>query len=389
MTHKAPGRKNGAVPEAAGKIDFEAEGLLDDLAGDARAARLELLEELRGDGASLEELHDAVEAGRLTLLPVERALTGSGPRYTPREVAEMAEMPLALLQRFSAGLGIPYSDPDEASLTAADVEAARRVKAFRDAGLPDDGMMQVVRTIGLGMARIAEANREIVVRALMQPGDTERDLARRFAAAAEYMMPLIGPTLTYTLQAHMLEQIRRDVIGAADLASGELRGTATLAVCFADLVEFTRLGEEIAPEELGSVAGRFEEMAAAVAEPPVRLVKMIGDAAMLVCSDPEALLEAATRLIEAAEAEGEEFPFLRAGLAIGQTLTQSGDYYGRPVNLASRITGVARPGSVVVEEGMKDSVDGDYSYSYVGERRLKGFDSKMKLYRARRSAGEA
>ena len=125
------------------------------------------------------------------------------------------------------------------------------MKAFRDAGLPEDGMLQVARTIGMGTARIAEANRELIVRTLAQPGDTERDLALRFAAAAEHLMPLVGPTLVYALQAHLLEQIRRDVIGAADLASGEIGGTADLTVCFADLVEFTRLGEEIAPGGAG------------------------------------------------------------------------------------------------------------------------------------------
>jgi adenylate cyclase len=373
-----------AAMAAREQVDFEAEGLLDGVKGEARSARLQLLEELLEDGATLEELHDAVEAGRLTLLPVERALAGSGPRYTPRQVAETAGIELDQLRRFSAALGVPFTDPDEPTLTDADVEAARRIRAFLDAGLPEDGMLQVVRTIGLGMSRIAEANREIIVRTLMEPGDTERDLAQRFAAAAEYMLPLIGPTLTYTLQAHLLEQVRRDVIGAADLASGELRGTAKLAVCFADLVEFTRLGEEIAPEELGSVAGRFEEMAAAVAEPPVRLVKMIGDAAMLVSAEPQPLLEAALSLIETAEEEGEEFPYLRVGLALGQTLTQSGDYYGRPVNMASRITAIARPGSVVAEEAIRDAVDGPYSYSFAGERRLKGFDSNVKLFRVRR-----
>ena len=96
------------------------------------------------------------------------------------------------MQRFSAALGVPYTDPDERSLTDQDVEAAQRMKAFRDAGLPEDGMLQVARTIGMGMSRIAETNREIIVRTLMQPGDTERDLAQRFAAAAEYMLPLVG-----------------------------------------------------------------------------------------------------------------------------------------------------------------------------------------------------
>ncbi len=110
------------------------------------------------------------------------------------------------------------------------------MKAFRDAGLPEEGMLQVARTIGMATARIAEANRELSLRTLMQPGDTERDLALRFAAAAEYMQPLVEPILVYALRAHMLEQIRRDVIGAADLASGEMGATVEIAVCFADLV---------------------------------------------------------------------------------------------------------------------------------------------------------
>ncbi len=374
---------------ANGAIDFEAEGLLEGVEGAQREARRELLAELAAEGVSLQELSEAVAAGRLTLLPVERALAGTGPRHTPREVAGEVGIDLDLLLRFSAALGVPYSDPDERALTDQDLEAARRMKAFRDAGLPEDGMLQVARTIGMGMARIAETNREIIVRTLMQPGDTERDLAKRFAAAAEYMLPQVGPTLLYAFQAHLLEQVRRDVIGTADLASGEIRGTAELCVCFADLVEFTRLGEEIAPEELGGVAGRFEEMASAVVEPPVRLVKMIGDAAMMVSSEPEPMLNAALRLIEAADAEGDEFPYLRAGLAFGTTLAQAGDYYGRAVNLASRVTGVARPGSVLVDAATKDAVDGAYTYSYAGERRLKGIDSGVKLFRARRRRDSA
>ena len=92
-------------------IDFEAEGLLDGVEGDARAARLELLERLRSEGVSLEELREAVAAARLTLLPVERALAGDGPRYSPREIAELSGVDLDLLQRATAALGIPYPGP--------------------------------------------------------------------------------------------------------------------------------------------------------------------------------------------------------------------------------------------------------------------------------------
>jgi adenylate cyclase len=372
---------------AGGGIDFEAEGLLEGVEGNAREARLELLERLEEDGCTLEELKEAVGAGRLTLLPVERALAGKGPRYTARQIAELADLDIEMLLRFRSALGIPLGDPDEPLGTEADLEAARRMKALLDAGLPEDGMLQVARTIGMGTARIAEANRELIVRTLIRPGDTERDVALRFAAAAEYMLPLAGPTVVYALQAHLLEQIRRDVIGATDLAAGEVGGTVELTVCFADLVEFTRLGEEIAPEELGMVAGRLEEMASAVAEPPVRLVKTIGDAVMLISPEPEPMVAAALELIHAAEQEGQQFPWLRAGIASGPTLPQSGDYYGRAVNLASRLTNVARPGSVVLDEATKEAAGDAFDYSYVGERRLKGLDYRVKLFRAR-LAGE-
>jgi adenylate cyclase len=380
-------RKNGRVAEVGGGIDFEAEGLLDGLEGEARTARVDLLERLFGEGVPLDELREAVAAGRLTLLPVERGIAGDGPRYTREEVAELSGADLGLLQRASAALGIPYPDAGEKVLTGADLGAARRVKAFLDAGLPEDGIIQVARAIGMGTARVADANRELIRRTLMQPGDTERDLALRFAAAAEHMMPIFEPTLLYAQRAHLLEQIRRDVIGAADLASGEMGATTEVSVCFADLVGFTKLGEEIAPEELGLVAGRLEEMATAVAEPPVRLVKTIGDAAMLVSTDAEAMTAAALCLVQASEEEGEEFPSLRAGIARGPALAQTGDYYGRPVNLASRITGIAKPGSVVVDKAAKQAAPDAFDYSFAGERRLKGFESRTRLYRVRRADG--
>ena len=115
----------------------------------------------------------------------------------------------------------------------------------------------------------------------------------------------------------------------------------------------------------------------------MRLVKTIGDAVMLVSTEPEPMVAAALSLIHAAEQEGQQFPWLRAGIASGPTLPQSGDYYGRAVNLASRITNVARPGSVVLDEATKEAVGDAFDYSYVGERKLKGLDYRVKLFRAR------
>jgi adenylate cyclase len=365
-------------------IDFAAEGLLDDLEGEAREARFGLLEQLSGEGVPLEELRSAVAAGHLALLPVERAIAGDGPRYSAREVAEISGVDLDLLVRLRAALGVSYSDPDERVGTESDLETALRTQRLLEAGFPAQELIRNARTIGMAMARVADANRELVVRNVTGPGDNEHDLANRLAEAAEMMLPMGAEFLNYAFRVNLLEQVKRDVIGAADLQSGEIGGAVERTICFADLVEFTSLGEEIAPEELGEVAERFEELATEVVAAPVRLVKTIGDAVMLVSPDARPLVDVALDLVAAAAAEGDQFPILRAGIATGTALPQAGDFYGRSVNLASRITGIARPGSVLVDTPTREAAGEDgLAYSFAGERRLKGIDARTKLFRVR------
>jgi adenylate cyclase len=92
-------------------------------------------------------------------------------------------------------------------------------------------------------------------------------------------------------------------------------------------------------------------------------------------------------MVEAADREGDEFPRLRAGIAHGSVHVQAGDYYGRPVNLASRLTAIAKPGSVLLDTAAKQAAGEGFEYSYAGEKHLKGFDSRIKLYRARQPEG--
>jgi adenylate cyclase len=123
----------------------------------------------------------------------------------------------------------------------------------------------------------------------------------------------------------------------------------------------------------------------------VRLVKTIGDAAMLTSPTAERLLEGALDLVDAADAEGSDFPQLRVGMACGQAVSRAGDWYGHPVNLASRVTGIARPGSVLATNEIKDSLDdAGFAWSFAGARRLKGIKDAVPLFRARRAVeGEA
>ncbi|MDQ3758412.1 MAG: adenylate/guanylate cyclase domain-containing protein, partial [Actinomycetota bacterium] len=144
------------------------------------------------------------------------------------------------------------------------------------------------------------------------------------------------------------------------------------------------LGERLDPAEIGDLTEQLSSMAGEVAGGPVRLVKLIGDAVMLTSQDPKCLLDAVLALVAASEQEGEGFPLLRGGVARGRVVGRGGDYYGRPVNLASRITAVARPGSVVCDEAMHEALEDSYRWSFAGARHLKGIDAEVKLYRARK-----
>ena len=148
-------------------IDFEAEGLLKGTRGKARQARRELLEELAADGVSLEELRRAVEEDRLALLPVERVLEAEGRRYTAAEVAERTGVDAELLRRNRLALGLPDPGPDEEAFTDEDLEAAKRMGALREAGLPDEGILEVSRVIGLALAQVAAASRALVAEATL------------------------------------------------------------------------------------------------------------------------------------------------------------------------------------------------------------------------------
>lgn len=368
------------------EIDFEAEGLLEGLEGEARDARRKLLSELADDGVSLDELRAAVEEDRLAMLPVERVYSTPGERYTIEEVAERAGVPRELLERYQRALGIRVPEPGERTLTEDVLEMAKLARAFIDAGLPEDGLLEVTRVIGLSMSQVARAVSQLTAESMLQEGDTERDVAIRLAEAARELTPMANRIFEHAFRVHQLEVLRSEVVGSAELATGQLPGAQEYTVCFADLVGFTRLGERLEPEQYGAVTERLGELAAEIAEPPVRLVKLIGDAAMLASRETEPLLDAALAM-QAAASEAEDLPELRVGVARGSAIPRAGDLYGRAVNLASRLTTIARPGSVLCDKATKDDVGDSFDWSYAGSRRIKGIDGQVRLFRARANDG--
>ena len=368
-------------------IDFENEGLLEGLEGTTREARRELLEQLANDGVGLEELREATEEGRLPLLPVER-LIGGDERYSLEQIVELSGLAAPFLERLWRALGLAMPDAGEQRFTEADLDAARRVKAFRDAGLSEESILEIGRVMSRAMANVAATIGNVFIDTYLQPGDNERDLALRYAAASKELVPMLGPVLEHVLQVQQVGLIRQAAVDASSLESGHLPGAVEMSICFADLVGFTKLGENLDAIELGRVAERLEELAGEVADGPVRLVKTIGDEVMLASRDNDALLDSALALVESADEEDEGFPPLRAGMARGDVLGRGGDWYGRPVNLASRITDIARPGSVLADGAVKEAASGDLSWSFAGKRRLKGLDAEAVLFRARRAEPE-
>ena len=288
-------------------VDFATAGLLDGLDGEARAARLELLRRLEAEGATLAELRDAVRDGLVVFLLAERLVDGP-PRHRLRDVAGAAGVPLDLLVGLRRANGLPVPDPDAVALTDLDVEAMRTAAAFRDAGVSEEQMVEVVRVLGRGMAQAAESMRTIGLELALEPGTSEADLAARFAERSATQVPMLGPMLEQMLRLHLRQVVGTEAIGADERAAGTLPAARDVGVAFADLVGFTRLGEELAPDELGAVAERLAGLACAVARPPVRLVKTIGDAAMVVSPDVDALLAYALDLHDAAEARARTSP---------------------------------------------------------------------------------
>ncbi|MBV8432633.1 MAG: hypothetical protein JO244_15825, partial [Solirubrobacterales bacterium] len=262
------------------------------------------------------------------------------------------------------------------------LDSATSTRVFMDAGLTEQAIAEIARVLGEAMARVAATSTSAFADAFLQPGDSEEEVASRFAERAEVLTPALGPVLLAAYKGHLREAVQQGVISRAELAAGHLAGEQETAVAFVDLVGFTTLGGQLEAEELGSVIGKFGELASDVTDSEVRLVKTIGDAAMLASRETTRLVEATLSLLEAVQEA--DLPSARAGVACGRALQRAGDLYGNAVNLASRVTAIARPDSVLCTEAVRDAASQEFDWSYAGKHRIKGVGNSVPLYRARR-----
>ncbi|WP_041314756.1 adenylate/guanylate cyclase domain-containing protein [Mycobacterium sp. JS623] len=370
-------------------FDLEASGLLDGLEGRARDERAELIPWLLERGVTVEQ----IRTGFMPALLASRRLLGDDGVYvSARETSEKTGIDLELLQRLQRAMGLPrVDDPDAAVYLRADAEAAAYAKKSLDLGIEPDQVVQITRTLAEGLSRAAEVMRYAALASILDPSGSELQLAKNAEALVREIAPMLGPMIQEMLRLQLRHLMETEAVTASERAEGQrLPGARLVTIAFADLVGFTRLGEVVPPEDLERLSHRLADLARDVAVAPVRFIKTIGDEVMLISPEPVALLQAVLDLVDATEGD-DDLPRLRAGIATGMAVSRAGDWFGSPVNLASRVTGAARPGSVLVSEQTYEAIADDerFTFSFAGARHLKGIKSDVKLFRARRATADS
>ena len=371
------------MPEQLSAEELQASGLLDGLDEATRAQRAELIPWLLDRGITTAQIRHEITPSLLA----SRRLVGDDADYvSAREISERTGVDLELLQRMQRAMGLStVDDPEAAVYLRADAEALLFAQRFIEAGIDPDQIVQITRMLAEGLGRAAEVMRYAALAAVLTPDATELDVAKGSEELVAEVVPLLGPMISAMLFVQLRHVMTEEAFSASERRDGlPLPGARVVTVAFADLVGFTRLGEVLPPEELEHLANRLAEAAREVAVGHVRLIKTIGDAVMFVSPDPAELLNAVLALVAVTETD-DEFPRLRVGLATGLAVSRAGDWFGSPVNLASRVTGAARPGTVLVAESVREAVGDDdrFSWSFAGPRRLKGIKGDVKLFRAR------
>src|SRR4051794_20914556 len=173
--------------------------LYEDLDDDAeREGRRRLMAMLIEAGADEDDVRAAAEEGRLATLPLDFVL-GGARKYTLTEVARQSKLDPKFLRQVLMSQGHPNPRPREKRYSDDDVEVAKILRRFLDAGLSRDGVLDASRVIGHSMARTAAAVRELAGDALIEPGDDELELGMRYVTAARDLTPLMGPVLLHQL----------------------------------------------------------------------------------------------------------------------------------------------------------------------------------------------
>jgi adenylate cyclase len=266
-------------------------------------------------------------------------------------------------------LGFPELVAGEPAFTDVDVaNMAALARLLHSGAVTPEVAYGMTRVVGSSMARVASAMVDTVSARAEQvlhdgPHDVEQSIElAQIATETQGFLPMFPDVLVQVWRRHLQVAARRRLLRSdADTDRG-------LVVGFADLVGFTALAQQVTDEQLAEVVDQFEHLAYdVVVAGNGRVLKMIGDEVMFLVDDPVAAAEIALGLADASR-DASELSDVRVGLAFGPVLEREGDAYGPTVNLASRATAIAYPGTVVVSPDLRAVLEDLPDYAFKGMR---------------------
>jgi adenylate cyclase len=367
--------QSGVIPEVDGSGEWSA----------AAVAHARIVARLRERGHPLEQIREAGRQGRLAYGYIAEILAGDEPPRSLKEAAEATELEPALIERFWASIGLPPAAIDR--LGDDDLQALHYVAAVLGSGFPLVAFLQLCRVYGLALSQIADAEVRLfhlyVHEPLMREGVPGLRMAEEMESLASDVLPLASPLMDYVHQRFLQHYVEQDVVGHMEMEvedEDQTVGRLRVAIAFADLAGFTRFTEEEGEEEALSSIERFVEGVSSTLPEDARVVKTIGDEVMVVGQDVGALVDWAVGFVGLSA----ERPEPRIGIHWGTALYRDGDYYGREINLTSRVVARARGGEVLVTDSVVEAVRGSshLAFEAIGQVKLKGFDEPRQLCRA-------
>ena len=290
-----------------------------------------------------------------------------------RDVAREAGVSLLSARRFWRALGFPAVDEDHEAFTREDVEALARVSALVRRGVVDDSVaLGLTRAFGRSVDRLASWQVQLLGEVVAEQrardgvGPARLPLGDEVAALVTALGPDLEPLVVYAWRRHLASAVQRF---AAEQPLDPAVPTVRRVVGFADLVSFTRLVRRLSERELAVLVQRFEVLTSdVVSTHGGRIIKTVGDEVLFVAWPPAAA--AAIGLDISEELSGDPLmPDVRVGLALGEVVARLGDVFGTTVNRASRLTSMAYPGSVLVDDATAAALDGSTAFACTRTRR--------------------
>lgn len=301
---------------------------------------------------------------------LSRVLLGEQPTLTRLQVAEQAGVPFTVAHAVWQAMGFADVEDDVAAFTRGDVAALRTAADLLDLGVVDvDTLLVMARAMGQGLSRLAEA--QVDVFRTLSDGMTVDEALEAAAAAAGDVVPRLEQLVLFVWRRQFAAAVMRSTVAARK------DGMPVMAVGFVDLVDFTRSTRTWDASQLARILEHFErDLSLRVGAVGGRVVKTLGDGVLFVTDDARSAVRVALDTVEAHEVH-DELPSVRAGVALGPLLVRLGDVFGQPVNIASRLTDEARPGSLLVDDAVAHELADDPAYALkaLHRRSVRGYRS--------------